>query len=90
VNKPAGMITTGDEPCTDCSCTAAREWSLLVSGSATAGMRSAGLLKREGPAGAGLSQMHVGRVIARALGYLRARLLNRQDRPARAAAPARK
>ena len=53
-------------------------------------MRSAGLLKREGPAGAGLPQMHVGLVIARALGYLRARLLNRQDRPARAAAPARK
>jgi hypothetical protein len=33
--------------------------------------------------------MYVYRLIARALGYLRPRLLNRQDRPARAA-PVRK
>jgi RNA polymerase sigma-B factor len=38
----------------------------------------------------GLSQMHVSRLIARALGYLRLRLLDQQDRPVSAAAPVRK
>jgi hypothetical protein len=33
----------------------------------------------------GLSQMHVSRLIARALGYLRPRLLSQQDRPGYAA-----
>jgi RNA polymerase sigma-B factor len=38
----------------------------------------------------GLSQMHVSRLIARSLGYLRPRLLDQQDRPVIAAAPVRK
>src|SRR5579862_6558629 len=44
-------------------------------------MRSAGLLKREGPAGAVLFQMRVCRLIARAPGTSRPRLLNRQGPP---------
>jgi RNA polymerase sigma-B factor len=38
----------------------------------------------------GLSQVHVSRLIARALGYLRPRLLDQQDRPVLAAAPVRR
>jgi RNA polymerase sigma-B factor len=38
----------------------------------------------------GLSQVHVCRLIAGALGYLRPRLLDQQDRPVTAAAPVRK